>query len=611
MASTTTALLGIEIQKRGEKTNTWGEDGLNDALTRLTEAVADVTTLNITGNVTPTATNWVANQARAAVLKLTGSPGATYKVTIPGAKKNYHIHNATDATQNIGTSGGTAAAVRSGQTAFVYCDGTDTFVTDPTLDKIRTAAADVALGNHKITAMADGSAASDGATVGQIAAVVAPYATLAQNYAIKIDDYANGTDNSARSWSIGGTGNGQPAAGDAKSWATSLSVVASGLYGARKYANDASASASAATSSASAAATSEANAAASYDSFDDRYLGAKSSNPTVDNDGNALLTGAIYWNSVANEMRAWSGSAWMVTYNPGTGSVTSFNSRTGAVIPAAGDYAAGDITSGTFALARLPVVSSGVSDATKVVRADDSRLSDSRSPTAHTHPAVDISDASANGRSMITAANYSAMRTLLGLVIGTDVQAYDADLAALAGVTSGADKLPYFTGTATATVTTLSAFARTVIDDSDQNAMRTTLGIGSVASLPETSIAEFIANTSGRGLSTDKVWSAADYVSLTDAATIAVDMSTGINFTVTIGGNRTLGNPTNTKNGQSGVIVVTEDATGGRTLAFGSNWKFAGGTAFNIDTTANRVNVISYIVKDSTTIYATGLAGVR
>ena len=138
------------------------------------------------------------------------------------------------------------------------------------------------------------------------------------------------------------------------------------LYGARKYANDASASASAASSSASAAATSEANAAASYDSFDDRYLGAKSSNPTVDNDGNALLTGAIYWNSVANEMRAWSGSAWVVTYNPGTGSVTSFNSRTGRSFPAAGDYAAGDITSGTFALARLPVVSSGVSDATKL-----------------------------------------------------------------------------------------------------------------------------------------------------------------------------------------------------------------------------------------------------
>jgi hypothetical protein len=45
--------------------------------------------------------------------------------------------------------------------------------------------------------------------------------------------------------------------------------------------------------------------------FDDRYLGSKSTAPTVDNDGNALLTGALYWNSVSNVMFAWSGSAWV------------------------------------------------------------------------------------------------------------------------------------------------------------------------------------------------------------------------------------------------------------------------------------------------------------
>ena len=47
-----------------------------------------------------------------------------------------------------------------------------------------------------------------------------------------------------------------------------------------------------------------------YDNFDDRYLGAKSSAPTLDNDGNALITGALYWNSTLNTMYAWSGSAW-------------------------------------------------------------------------------------------------------------------------------------------------------------------------------------------------------------------------------------------------------------------------------------------------------------
>ena len=62
--------------------------------------------------------------------------------------------------------------------------------------------------------------------------------------------------------------------------------------------------------SATAAAASATAAAASYDSFDDRYLGAKSTPPTVDNDGNALITGAIYWNSVSNQMFAWTGSAW-------------------------------------------------------------------------------------------------------------------------------------------------------------------------------------------------------------------------------------------------------------------------------------------------------------
>ena len=62
--------------------------------------------------------------------------------------------------------------------------------------------------------------------------------------------------------------------------------------------------------STTAAAASATAAAASYDSFDDRYLGAKSTPPTLDNDGNALVTGALYWNSVSNTMFAWSGSAW-------------------------------------------------------------------------------------------------------------------------------------------------------------------------------------------------------------------------------------------------------------------------------------------------------------
>jgi hypothetical protein len=62
--------------------------------------------------------------------------------------------------------------------------------------------------------------------------------------------------------------------------------------------------------SATAAAASAAAAATTYDNFDDRYVGAKSTAPSVDNDGNALITGALYWNSTSNTMFAWNGTAW-------------------------------------------------------------------------------------------------------------------------------------------------------------------------------------------------------------------------------------------------------------------------------------------------------------
>jgi hypothetical protein len=56
-----------------------------------------------------------------------------------------------------------------------------------------------------------------------------------------------------------------------------------------------------------------ASAAASYDAFDDRYLGAKASDPTLDNDGAALITGALYWSTTLNNLRFWSGTVWVPT----------------------------------------------------------------------------------------------------------------------------------------------------------------------------------------------------------------------------------------------------------------------------------------------------------
>jgi hypothetical protein len=64
---------------------------------------------------------------------------------------------------------------------------------------------------------------------------------------------------------------------------------------------------------------------AAYDNFDDRYLGAKTSDPTLDNDGNALVAGALYFNSVAGEMRLYTGSAWVAAYVSGAGFLASAN----------------------------------------------------------------------------------------------------------------------------------------------------------------------------------------------------------------------------------------------------------------------------------------------
>ena len=149
-------------------------------------------------------------------------------------------------------------------------------------------------------------------------------------------------------------------------------------------------------------------------------------------------------------------------------------------------------------------------------------------------------------------------------------------------------------------------------DDSEGAAGFLTVGTGLAITTTTLAVnlattAQYLANTSGLVLSTDQVAASGALFPLTDGASIAWDMALGFNASVTLGGNRTLANPTNTIAGRTGAIVVTQDGTGSRTLAYGTSWEAAGGVFPVLYTAVGAKDIISYWVQSSTSIIITGI----
>jgi hypothetical protein len=211
------------------------------------------------------------------------------------------------------------------------------------LGSISTPTTSIPIGTSKITTVADNMAAVNSVVTNLTAIQNAPSsATAAAASASTASTQAGIATTQA---GIATTQAGA-AATSASNASTSASNAATSASTATTKATEAATSASAAATSASNAATSASNAAtsataantaktaaesardatlAAFDSFDDRYLGSKTSDPSVDNDGNALVAGTLYFNSVGGFMKVYTGSVWVDAYAAGTSFLAKAN----------------------------------------------------------------------------------------------------------------------------------------------------------------------------------------------------------------------------------------------------------------------------------------------
>lgn len=184
----------------------------------------------------------------------------------------------------------------------------------------------------------------------------------------------------------------------------------------------------------------------------------------------------------------------------------------------------------------------------------------------------------------------------------SDLQPADADLTAIAALTSAANKVPYATGAGTWAMTNFTLLGRDIVAcvtvGDFQTLLSLTPGVNIQAYDPDTAMTDV-----------DRQWTApqrASVTSITSATTMTIDLANSNDFEcVSYAHSGTLANPTNQSSqiNQKGTITFTQDGTGGRTLAFGSNWKpFGQASAPSINTTAGQMSCIDYHVLSSTVI---------
>ena len=185
-----------------------------------------------------------------------------------------------------------------------------------------------------------------------------------------------------------------------------------------------------------------------------------------------------------------------------------------------------------------------------------------------------------------------------------DTQMKVSDDRSAANTTTANAALPKAGGAMTGPITTNSTFDGVDIAARDA-VLTTTTNTANTANTTANAAATLTA------VQTFTAGQRGEVTALTDASSIATNLALSNNFSVTLAGNRTLANPTNTVAGQSGSIFITQDGTGSRTLAFGTNFKFVAGTAPTLSTAASSIDRIDYVVAEATKIHAVASLDVK